>query len=146
MRFLNFEFATPNHTVELDAFGLRWDLHNVADFTGLQLTPDASAIVTWVVPDTPNPWGDTCNHYGGLEFRFRELRKLVVTGPDRRMPPSEGRTLAEISRLIESTPQNQIEREESGPHLSVLFRFQSGAAIELDAAEAELVPIKRELS
>jgi hypothetical protein len=143
MKLLNFDLAAPNYTVELRAFGLNWDLHNFADFAGLLLRPDASATAMWVVPDAPNPWGDTDNHYGGCELRFREVRRLSITGRDFRMPPSEDRTLAQIARLAKPIAQNQSLGEGAEKQFGLLLTFQGGMAIEVDAAEAELTPIPR---
>jgi hypothetical protein len=50
MRFLNFDLTPANSAVELTALGLGWDLHNFADFVGLQLAPDGSVALTWIVP------------------------------------------------------------------------------------------------
>jgi hypothetical protein len=143
MKLLNFDLAAPNYTVELRAYGLNWDLHNFADFAGLVLRPDASAVATWVVPDAPNPWGDTDNAYGGCELRFREVRRLSITGRDFGMPPSEDGALAQITRLAKPLAQNQSAGEAAEMQSGLLLTFQNGMSIEIDAAEAELVPIPR---
>jgi len=50
MKLLNFDLSSPNYTIELSGMGLEWDLHNFADFAGLQLLPENnSAEMRWTV-------------------------------------------------------------------------------------------------
>jgi|SRR6266853_664636 len=143
MKLLNFDLASPNNTVELRAVGLNWDLHNFADFEGIRVAPDGSVALTWSAPDTPNPWGDTGNHFGGCELRFRGVRRLSVTGREPSMPASEDRTLAGISQVADLMSKNRDQREAIDTQFSLLLKFQSGVVIDVDAAEAEFVPIDR---
>jgi hypothetical protein len=129
MKLVNFNLASSGHAVELRAFGLNWDLHNFANFVGLQLNPDSSAILTWVVPDEGNKWGDANNQYGGCRLKFCDTQRLSVTGRDVRMPASEDETLAEIAEM--------------SPRSGLRFTFQSGLSVEIIAATAELIPIDR---
>lgn len=143
MTSVNFELASAGHSIELHALGLNWDLHNFANFVGLQLSPDSSAILTWVVPDTANPWGDTNNHHGGCKLRFSRILRLSLTGRDVRMPASEDEALAEITEFSDLTTSSQQNRERADACSGFRFTFHSGVSIEIVAAEAELIPIAR---
>jgi len=141
MRFLNFDFDPhwPNHTIELQALGLNWDLHNRPDFAGLQLTPDGSVVLTWIAPDSQ--WSDERNHYRGCELRFRGVRSLAITGPDPEMPLSEHQTLWEISKLTPGHPEYGQTPKPGGGSFKLGIKFNGGLSIKVDAEEADLQPL-----
>ena len=143
MRFLNFDLRSPNNTVELQSRGLNWDLHNFADFEGLRLEPDGSAVLTWTVPKRPNSWGDANNRYHGCELRFRDVRGLRVSGRDSTVPNSENRTLHDISKVTPEAGEYR-QRQDWAPDapFHLLLTFASGLTIEVDATEAELHPLQ----
>jgi hypothetical protein len=146
MKFLNFDIRS---SIELHGIGLNWELHNFAHFLGLRLMSDTSVVLTWVMPANlvisggGTPWGDFNNHYSGCQLLFRGVRRISITGADPEMPTSESRTLAEIISWP-TLPKKDLNV--SGPSQSestLLLEFQSGLSIEVDASEAELVPIER---
>jgi hypothetical protein len=144
MRFVNFELESPNDTIELRAHGLNWDLHNFADFAGMRLGTDGSVVLTWIVPDTANPWGDTNNRYRGCELRFSGVRNVQITGRDAEIPSSEDGTLEGISKVIPEPGEHRQRREwEAGIPFHLVMKFRSGLTIEVDAADAELRALQR---
>jgi hypothetical protein len=115
-------------------------LHNFAEFVGLQLMPEGSAVLTWIVPSaTANPWGDMNNHYRGCELRFSGVRILEITVSKAQMPPSENTTLAEISYVREHPQMTSVP----DPVHYLFIKFNGGLSMKLDAAEAELRPLER---
>ena len=144
MRFLNFDLdfdlGSPISTISLVALGLHWDLHNWPDFAGLQLTPDGSAVLTWIAPDSH--WSDERNHYRGCELRFRGVRSLEITGPDPEMPASEHRTLWEISKLTPEHPEYGQATKSGGTSFKLGISFNGGLSIKVDAEEADLRPLE----
>ena len=111
--------------------------------------PDTTVVLTWVMPATTvvpgggTPWGDFNNHYGGCQLVFRGVRRISITGADPEMPPSESRTLARIIRGARLRKKDLNVSEPSKSESTLLLEFQSGLSIEVDASEAELVPIER---
>jgi hypothetical protein len=146
MRYLNFKLASSKHAIEIVAPGLNWDLHNFADFVGLRLAPDADAVLTRVVPDTTNGWGDSNNHYRGCELWFREVRRFEIISPKNEMPISENRTLAEISELDQDGRDYRQTTSPSDSPFCLFIKFNGGLSMKVDAAAAELRPLKDELA
>jgi hypothetical protein len=146
MKFVNFDIRS---SIELHGMGLNWELHNFAHFLGLRMMPDTSVVLTWVmpanlvVPGGGTLWGDFNNHYGGCQLLFRSVRRISITGADPEMPASESRTLARIMRGPKPPKEDLSTFEPSKPKSTLLLEFQSGLSIEVDALEAELVPIER---
>jgi hypothetical protein len=135
MRYLNFKLASPR-TIELVALDLNWDLHNFAEFRGLRVTPEASAVLEWVVPDVANAWGDSKNHYRGCELWFRQVQRFEIAWQQTKIPPSENRTLAELSEL-EEVPLGATTA------LCLFMSFNGGLSVKVASAEAELRPLER---
>ena len=140
MRFLNFDFESPDNTIELRALGLNWDLHNHPDFAGLQLTPNGSAIFTWIAPDSQ--WSDERNHHSGCELRFHTVRSLEIRGPDPESATSEHQTLWLISKLPPGHPDYGQPTESTGTSFKLGIKFNGGMSIKVDAEEAELQPLE----
>ena len=143
MRFLNFELdfdlGSPISTISLVALGLHWDLHNWPHFAGLQLTPDGSAVLTWIAPDSH--WSDERNHYRGCELRFNRVWSIEITGPDPTMPASEHKTLWAISKLTPDHPEYGQTTKLGGASFKLGISFNGGLSIKVDAEEADLQPL-----
>jgi hypothetical protein len=74
MRLENFEVRS---SIELQTGNLFWDLHNFADFLGLELIPaENTAVMRWSVPSESNPWGCYENKFSGMTLRFKNLQLL----------------------------------------------------------------------
>jgi len=54
MRLQNFEICS---SIEFQSGGLFWDVHNFANFDGLELIrTENAAVMRWSVPTGSNPW------------------------------------------------------------------------------------------
>lgn len=138
MRLVNFELRRPNHAVEIVAIGLNWDLHNWADFVGLEFNPDDSLVLRWTAPATENPWGDLNNNHAGCALVFRDLKLLRLGARDKDTLESDDRTLAAISK-VEPGEGPYRQRNEWAPAdpFHLVFEFQSGRTLEIAAEEVE---------
>jgi hypothetical protein len=138
MRLVNFELRGANHTVELLALGLNWDLHNWADFIGLEFRPDNSLVMRWTAPSMENPWGDLNNNHAGCALVFRDLRLLRLGARDKDTLEPDDRTLAGISKVEpgEGPYRQRYEWDPADP-FDLLFEFQSGRTLEIAAEEVE---------
>jgi hypothetical protein len=139
----NFDLRTPSYTIELVGLGCNWDLHNFADFEGLDVnTAENRATLRWRVPNVENPWGSFDNAFRGCALVFTGLRALSVTPHDPDHATTEDRDLATVSKVTpEPGPYRRRNQWESGEPFHLLFEFQSGRAIEVAADQAELVGI-----
>src|SRR5262245_25236271 len=141
MRYLNLKLASSSNAIELLALGFNWDLHNFAELVDVRLTPEAAAVLKWVVPDVTNPWGDSNNHYRGCELWFRQVRRFESIFQRTEIPLSENRTLAEISELNEDESDHHTAFSGSGAPLGLFMKFNGGFSLKVHAEEAELRPL-----
>ena len=139
----NFELREPNHTIELVGLGHNWDLHNFAEFEGLEVNAGQNhATLRWRVPDVENPWGSLNNAFRGCALVFSGLRALSMTphDPDH---ATEDRDLADVSKVTPEPGEYRTrERWSPGEPFNLRFEFQSGRTIEVAAERAELVGIE----
>ena len=84
MRLENFEIHS---SIALQTGNVFWDLHNFADFVGLELIPTENmAVMRWSAPAESNPWGCYENKFSGMTLRFKDLQLLHLGARDRDLP------------------------------------------------------------
>jgi len=137
MRFLNFSLGIPTGEISVQADGLDWDLHNLADFSGLTVGTDGTATLEWRV--YPNPYRPADHRFSGCALIFRGLTFLKIGGRDPEMPADEDLTLDGISRVTPDATTPERTRDEWAPEtpFHLLFVFLGGLSIEIAADEAE---------
>ncbi len=142
MRLENFEIRSE---IELQTSNLIWELHNFADFLGLELIPAENiAVMRWSVPSATNPWGCLENKSSGMTLRFKNLQFLKIGPRDKDLPLTEDTCVSDILKVV---PGN----EGIDPYLRtcldgsdsfrLIFQFQSGREIEIESDAVELVPV-----
>jgi hypothetical protein len=146
MKLINFYLDT---SIELNSEGLNWDLHNFADFTGLELVPtENAAVLRWRAPKVENPWGSFQNKYAGVELWFRNLEFLKIGPRDEELPLTEDTCVADILQVdpaiqAEEPRLRAINAVEGGNgQFHLCFVFQSGRTIEIGSQRVELVPVE----
>ena len=142
MRLLNFTFLTPLNEVVVNAKSAKWDLHNLAKYSGMTVKSDGSTTLEWVV--LPNPHRPDDPSVRGCAFVFRGLRLIKVSGRDCELPKSEDLTIHGISCVPpQNYRYNKIDNVIKEPSLEMpihlLFAFRGGLTIEIDAEEVEFV-------
>jgi hypothetical protein len=144
MRFKNFEITG---WIELRTGNLYWDVHNFADFGGLELNPANDAVIMkWTVPKRDNPWGCYENKFSGMNLYFDDLQFLKIGPRDPDMPFTED---ACVSHILKVDPNIQHDdpfiraRKVWGPDepYRLVFLFQSARVIELESKTVELIPV-----
>ena len=144
MRLKNFDISG---SIELQSGELFWDLHNFADFEGLELLPAYDAVMMkWTVPKRTNPWGSPENKSSGMKLYFDNLQFLQISPRDSEMPFTED---ACVSRILMVDPHVQHAepymrtRANWAPNDSfrLVFEFQSGRIIEIESETVELIPV-----
>lgn len=144
MKFKNFEIASE---IELRSDELLWDLHNFADFEGLELVPSSDAVaMKWTTTKVSNPWGCLDNKALGIKLYFEGLLFLRITQRDPELPLKEDTC---VSSIVLVDPQIQHDelymrtRHSWKPDDSfrLVFEFQSERLIEIEARTVELIPI-----
>lgn len=144
MRLENFDIHS---SIELQSGNLVWDLHNVADFDGLELIPtENTVIMRWTVPPRSNPWGCYENKFSGLTLRFKNLQLLQVGARDSELPLSEDTCVSDVLKVdpeLQGTDPYMRTRRDWKPTDSfrLLFQFQSGRMIEIESETVELIPV-----
>jgi hypothetical protein len=143
MRLTNFEISS---SIELQSGGLFWDLHNFADFSGLELIPsENAAVMRWrVSASTPNPWGSVENKFSGVELRFEKLMFLNVGPRDEEMPMSEDTCMSRVLRVDPNIVHEQPymrQVQDLRDSFRLAFSFQSARVIEIESDIVKLVPI-----
>lgn len=137
----NFEVSG---SIELQSGDLFWDLHNFANFDGLELVPgDDAVVMKWSVPSKPNPWGCPQNKFKGMELIFRDLLFLRIGPRDEELPITEDACVREIFKV-----NPEIQHDEPYmrlvPHVDdsfrLAFQFQGGRVIEIESVTVELIP------
>ena len=141
MHLSNFDLSSQAFSIELIGLDFIWDLHNVGEFLGLRLQPDDnSAIMSWRISSHPS------NKFSGCQLVFKNLRMLIITPRDEGLPRTEDLCVAGISRVIPNggdKPEHRIRQSVPDDHFNLLFQFQSGRSIEIDAETVELVGIMK---
>jgi hypothetical protein len=144
MRLKNFEISG---FIELQSDNLFWDIHNSADFEGLELLPAYNAVVMkWTVPKRANPWGRPGNNSSGMKLYFDDLLFLKVSPRDPDMPFTEDGC---VSHILKVDPNIQHDDPfmrtrtnwAPGDFFRLALLFQSGRVIEIESGTAELIPI-----
>ena len=144
MRLRNFEIRSE---IELQTGNLFWDIHNFADFCGLELLPaHNSAVMKWTVPKQSNPWGSPENKSSGMNLYFGDLQFLKISPRDPGMPLTEDSCVSDILKVDPNIqyddPYMRTRRNWApGDSFRLVFQFQSGRTIEIESATVELIPI-----
>jgi len=144
MRLKNFDISG---WVQLQSDNLHWDIHNSADFEGLELLPAYDAVVMkWAVPKRANPWGRPGNNSSGMKLYFDNLLFLKISPRDPDMPFTEDSCVAHILKVDPNTQHDDSfmrTRNNWGPDDSfrLVFQFQSRRTIEIESETVELIPI-----
>lgn len=144
MRLKNFEISSE---IELQTGNLFWDIHNFADFEGLELLPAHDAVVMkWTVPKRPNPWGSPENRSSGMNLYFDDLQFLKISPRDPDMPFTEDACVSQILRVDPNIQHNEPHMRTRnlwplGDSFRLVFQFQSGRTIEIESETVELIPI-----
>ena len=142
MKLQNFDVSD---SIELLSGDLRWDLHNFAEFDGLELLPGEDAVVMpWSVPSKPNPWGCRENEFKGMQLVFTDILFLHIGARDNEMPMTEDGCVARILKVdpnIKGDEPYMREILHLDDSFRLVFQFQSGRIIEIESMTAELVPI-----
>jgi len=147
MRLENFEICS---SIEFQSGGLFWDVHNFANFDGLELIPkENSAVMRWSVPTGSNPWGCYENKYTGMELHFKNLLFLLVGPRDEEMPMSEDSCVSAVLMVnptIKHDDPYTRQVQEITNSFRLVFQFQSRRVIEIESEIVGLVPIGEVLS
>jgi len=142
MRLENFEIHS---SIELQTGNLFWDLHNFADFLGLELIPsENTAVMRWSVPSVSNPWGCYENKFSGMTLRFKKLQLLHLGGRDKGLPLTEDSCLSGVLKVDRTLGgvEPYMPILEPSDFFRLVFQFQSGRVIEIESETVELVPVK----
>lgn len=141
MKLQNFEVSG---SIELQSGNLFWDLHNFANFDGLELIPeDDSVVMRWSVPEGHNPWRCHENRFRGMELVFKDLLFLQVGLRDIELPMTEDSCVARIFKVDPKTNHPELymrQIQHPDDDFRLAFEFQSQRVIEIESVIAELVP------
>ena len=144
MRLENCEIHS---SIEFKTGNIVWELHNFAEFRGLELIPTENmAVMRWTVPAGSNPWGCYENKFSGMVLRFKNLQFLHVGMRDRELPLTEDTCVSDILKVdpaIESIEPYMRTRRDWKPTDSfrLVFQFQSRRVIEIESESVELIPV-----
>ena len=142
MRLENFEIHSE---IVLQTGTLFWDLHNFADFLGLELIPEENkAIMRWAVASNSNPWGCYENRFSGMTLCFKSLQYLHLGARDKRLPLTEDTCVSGVLKVdpkLEGTNVYLRACRELNDSFRLVFHFQSGRVIEIESETVELVPV-----
>jgi hypothetical protein len=144
MRLENCEIHS---SIEFKTGNIFWDMHNFADFQGLELIPTENvAVMRWSVPTGGNPWGCFENKFSGMILRFKDLQFLRVGTRDRELPLTEDTCVSDILKVdpaIEGVEPYKRTRRDWKPNDSfrLVFQFQSSRVIEIESETVELIPV-----
>ena len=142
MRLQNFEISS---SIELQSGGLFWDIHNFANFDGLELIrSENAAVMRWSVPTASNPWGCYENRFTGMELHFKNLLFLLVGPRDAEMPMSEDSCVSAVLMVnpaIKHDDPYVRQVQEITNSFRLAFQFQSRRVIEIESEIVGLVPI-----
>ena len=144
MKLKNFEIVGE---VELQTDDLYWDIHNFANFEGLELLPAYDAVVMkWTVLKRDNPWGCIENKFSGMNLYFDDLQFLKVGPRDSDMPFTEDGCVSHILKvdpnIHDAEPYMRTNKEwGTNDTFRLVFQFQSGRVIEIESKTVELIPV-----
>jgi hypothetical protein len=143
MRLHNFEVSS---SIEFRSGGLFWDIHNFANFEGLELIrSENAAVMRWSVPVASNPWGCHENKFVGMELHFEDLLFLHVGPRDEEIPMTEDSCVSAVlmvSTTIEHEELYLRQVREITSSFRLAFQFQSARVIEIESETVKLVPIR----
>ncbi len=137
MRLGNFQIAS---SLELPFEGELWDLHNGANFLGLQLLPsDNTAVMNWSSTTPPRLLG---RH--GVKLLFEGVQFVQISARDTAWPLTEDTCLADILKVDPNLPHADPRLRaisDFSDHFRLLFCFQSRRIIEIGSATVKLIPV-----
>ena len=142
MKLINFSLYLEPHAIEIEAVGILWDLHNVADLTGITFAPIARRFaMNWCINRQY-----ALRDYPAEEFQieFRNVNRLEISTANPDLPATDETCLHSLSRI---RPEDQMV---PNPELifqdqfDLLFEFESGRRIRIGAAEAEFAVAEAE--
>src|SRR5438477_4192293 len=142
MRLLNFGISSD---IEFQSSEFFWDVHNFADFDGLELICiENAAVMRWSVDlAESNPWGSPGNKSVGMELHFKNLLFLFVGPRDEEIPMSEDTCVAAVLMVNPALKHDDPyirQVQEITKSFRLAFQFQSGRVIEIESETVELVP------
>ena len=142
MRFSNFSLPTSLNEVIVCAHDLKWDLHNLAEYSGMNVGTDGTVSLEWIVH--PNPHRPHDKRFAGCAFIFRDLKMLKVSGRDVALPKTEDITLHGISRVLPTDLSPYLISKKKNDwtletDFHLLFEFRGGLSIIIDADEVEFL-------
>jgi hypothetical protein len=128
----------------LFGLGRHWDLHSFAETRSVRYEPRTRTLaLEWSVPAMPNPWGSPGNRARGCRLVFEGVVSLRMTDLDPGAPAQDDAVVADVSRVVPGeAAYSWIEKGGEPDIFRLLFRFQSGRKIEVDAERARLEPIE----
>lgn len=161
MHLSNFSLTGDGQMIALDAEGLKWDLHNHADFEGFDYSttaPHSTFTLKWHIAERVIKWRDAGCQYGvpnyptdGFNLIFSDVSYLEIVPRDLKMPRDEDLGISSVScveadgeKLSEAfpyLPYNVPCEETLSFHL--LFRFNGGQIIRIGAKNAEFVLVDK---
>jgi hypothetical protein len=136
MRLENFEIHS---SIELQTENFLWDLHNAADFRGLELIPaENAAVMRWTLPSGPNPSDRDGNKFSGMTLRFKNLQFLHIGARDSELPFTEDTCVSDVLKVdpaVEGVDPYMRTRRDWKPTDSfrLVFRFQSRRGVEIES-------------
>ncbi len=137
MKLANFELATPSFGIALVGLDSYWDLHNGLSFLSFSLDAKSNiATMTWKAS------GHAPIRYSGCTLVFIGLKLLIISARDSDPPLSEDLCVSSVSMVLpEPNPEPAFRMKaqwNSNEEFHLLFQFQSGRSIEIDAETVEL--------
>src|SRR5262249_32945987 len=139
MKFQNFEISS---SIEFQSGGLFWDVHNFANFDGLELIrQENAAVMRWSVPTVANPWGCYENKFAGMELYFKNLLSLHIGPRDQDMPMTEDTCVSAVLMVnpaIQHDEPYMRQIQAMSDSFRLLFQFQSARIIEIESEIVEL--------
>ncbi len=140
MKFQNFTILDEPYAIEIEAFGIIWDLHNVADFHGFtQDIHQNTVVMNWKIDQR---YALQKYPADSFELLFINVNYLEIAPRDKDLPHSEDNCVASISRVpsVQSMSSltaygidiNQVDAQT----FHLLFAFQSEQRIRIGAEVA----------
>ena len=134
MKLVNFGLSTPSFGIELVGLEVFWDLHNTWSFQGVSLnTKNNTAVMRWMIDGRPSTT---------LSLIFTNLKLLSISERADDLPLSEDLCVSSVSKVLpEPNPEPAFRMKaqwDSNEAFHLLFQFQSGRSIEIDAETVEL--------
>jgi hypothetical protein len=149
MKLVNFVLGEAFESVQVISAGVTWDLHNSADFEGLEFYPaDSCLALHWVVVQAPEPGSGqnaskepAAARGSELHLLFRHVRFLRMQVPEHEtVSPSNERTVHGISYVRPGDILPNLRAAEGGAEaFNLYFEFISGRTLEIGAESVEFV-------